>query len=611
MSDVIANPGFFKSQKGESNSSLANSALAISPKLKSLFNESTALLEEENLHSFSDEISRAKEDLKRQTFTVAVVGEFSRGKSTFINKMFDREFLPVANMPTTAILTRIKHSDKEYITVLDTANRKKKILPLSVDSWDQYIASDDGKDPSGVAFVGIKSKWLSNGIEIVDTPGAGDLESSRAAVIGDALRGCDGAIITISATAAMSMSEKLFIEERLISKKTPFLLLIITKLDTVSKEQRNGIIDFVKAKLETWNMKDIPVYVPYKTEMPDNKYESIIGMDKIIGQINSWISSSKRKDLTEKWVAAKIASHLNSAVAFLNEKKCLFEAENDSKRKQLIDKKTQLLSESVLVWEKAKSEMIQKSEECYKLFIRKAQEEQVNIIEKLQYDISHVSNLKKWWEEDYPYRLKLEMTRLASLLESVIGRQLAVDVRNFNTVLEKNFKTSVLYSPDEILSKDEYTDFKTGGQVAVKDISTERTIGRVGVAALSLGSVMLMLSTGIPPIIGSMGVGTGGSILSEVFFKKRTEEQREILKKEIEKGVPGVVKNAMIHSEKRIKKIYNDIISDSSEKQENWIKSQKDVIESSSENLSFEDIESINVLIKKIEALSKEAESFA
>ena len=203
------------------------------------------------------------------------------------------------------------------------------------------------------------------------------------------------------------------------------------------------------------------------------------------------------------------------------------------------------------------------------------------------------------------------MTRLASLLESVIGRQLAVDVRNFNTVLEKNFKTSVLYSPDEILSKDEYTDFKTGGQVAVKDISTERTIGRVGVAALSLGSVMLMLSTGIPPIIGSMGVGTGGSILSEVFFKKRTEEQREILKKEIEKGVPGVVKNAMIHSEKRIKKIYNDIISDSSEKQENWIKSQKDVIESSSENLSFEDIESINVLIKKIEALSKEAESFA
>lgn len=607
MSDSIANPQFFKAEKAP----VSSGTMSATPKLESLFSESIALLSEENLDSFSSEIEATRDDLKRQTFTVAVVGEFSRGKSTFINNLFDREFLPVANMPTTAMLTRIKYSEKEYITVLDTANRKKKILPLSVDSWDQYIASDDGKDPSGAAFVGLKSKWLASGIEIIDTPGAGDLESSRAAVIGDALRGCDGAIITISATAAMSMSERLFIEERLISKKTPFLMLIITKLDTISKEQRNGIIDFVKAKLETWNMKDIPVYVPYKTEMPDNKYESIIGMDKVKGQISSWISSSERNMLTEKWVAAKIASHLDSAVAFLNEKRCLFEAENDSKRQELADKKTQMLSQAVLVWEKAKSDMIQKCEECYKLFMRKAQEEQINIIEKLQYDVSHVTNLKKWWEEDYPYRLKLEMTRLASFLESVIGKQLATDVRNFNTVLEKNFKTGVLYSADEILSKEEYTDFKAGGSVAVKDINSERTIGRVGVAALSLGSVMLMMSAGIPPIIGSMGIGTGGSILSEVFFKKRTEEQREILKKQIEGNVPGVVKNAMIHSEKRIRKIYSDIISDSSSKQESWIKTQKDIIQSSTENASSEDIESINITIKKIEELSKKAQSFA
>jgi len=622
---AIANPDFFKKKSSISNAvvptqtSSATSVvetkntatLSLSPKLESLIDESCAFLREEGFESFIPEIEAAKNEIKKQHFSVAVVGEFSRGKSTFINSMFGRDILPVANMPTTAILTRIKHSESEAITVLDTAKKKKKVLPLSLDSWDEYIASDDGKDPSGVAFVGIKSKWLANGIEIIDTPGAGDLEESRAAIIGDALRGCDGAIITISATAAMSMSEKLFIEERLISKKTPFLMLIITKLDQISKDQRSGIIDFVKAKLVTWNMRDIPVYVPYKMDMPDNRYDSIMGMDKVTSQINSWISSSNRGALTEKWIASKIASTLNSVISFLNEKKCICEAENGYARQQLIDKKTEKLSDAVLLWEKAKNEMIKKSDECYALFIRKSGEEQDAIIERLQYDVSHVSNLKKWWDEDYPYRLKIEMTRLASMLENVIGKQLALDMRAFNSVLEKNFKTSILYSPEEILSKEDYTSFQSNNQVNLKDMGTERTIGRVGIAALSISTVIIMMATGIPPIIGSMGVGTGGSILSESFFKKRTEDQRLILKEAIAQNVPGVVKNAMMHSERRIKKMYNDIISDASEQQENWLEAQKEVIRSAaSENTDKNELNNIISVIKKIEMMVKKAESY-
>lgn len=63
-------------------------------------------------------------------------------------------------------------------------------------------------------MTGINSKWLKeNNIEIIDTPEAGDLSESRAKDIGDMLLGCDGAIITISAAAALSLTEKLFLEK--------------------------------------------------------------------------------------------------------------------------------------------------------------------------------------------------------------------------------------------------------------------------------------------------------------------------------------------------------------------------------------------------------------
>ncbi len=623
MVGALANPNFFKkklfgggsvvsAQPAEKALTKPVSAPAINSDIIGLIDEASEFLYRENLDSFAQGLEEIKKDTKKQTFSVAVVGEFSRGKSTFVNKLFGRDFLPVANMPTTAILTRIKHSERESITVLDTARKKKKILPLSIDSWDEYVASDDGKDPSGVAFVGLNSKWLKSGIEIIDTPGAGDLEASRAAIIGDALRNCDGAIITISATVAMSMSEKLFIEERLLSKKTPFLMLIITKLDQVSKEQRSDVVDFVKAKLQTWNMKNIPVYIPYKMGMPDNKHNSIMGMDKVITQINSWVVGSNRKKLTEQWIALKVASQLKSVISFLNEKKCIYEAESDMGRQQLIKQKTEMLSQASLLWEKAKSDMIQKSNDCYVMFEKKLQEEQYAIIEKFQYDISHISNVKKWWDEDYPYRLKLEMTRLATILENIVARQVANDVRVFNMILEKNFKTSVLYTPEEILNKNDYTNFTSNNHLVVKDVGNKRNISRIGVTALSIGSALVLTAAGIPAILGTMGIGTGGSILSETIFKKKTEEQKEILKKEVENSIPVVIKNAMLHSEKRIKKIYNDIISESSNQQENWLASQKKIIESSTqEKVSTDDIKKTNAIIQKAELLIKKAERYA
>lgn len=556
-----------------------NVSITAGPELVKFINETKDFLTKAKMPALAKEVENIANESTRQKFTVAVVGEFSRGKSTFINKMFGRDLLPVANMPTTAMLTRIRYSKKEALTIYNADTKQKHILPLQQDSWDDYIADDNGNDPNGVAFVGIDFPWLKNGIEVIDTPGAGDLEAKRAAVIGDALNGSDSAIITISAEVAMSMSEKLFIEERLISKKTPYLMLIITKLDRIDVSQRNSIIDFVKEKLKMWKMGNIPVYVPDNMPMPDNKYASVMGMDKVFGQINSWINDSGRKKLTEQWICLKIKNVLSSAEALINEQKQLAQAESEEKKKQIINQKMETLSKLEETWKDIKHKMAQKSDECYSAFLEKASAYKETIAERLQHEMSHTQNPKKWWEEDYPYKLKIEMTNMSVSMENLISRQVTKDATWLNTILERNFKTSVSYDLSDVAEKQEYTNFAINSDVQLADMSKGKTISRIGVTTLSIASALMLASFGGASIIGTMGVGTGGSIISEGIFKKKIDAQKELLRQEINAGVPKAVNNAMTYSEGRIRAIYTNLIEEATNQQQSWAQSQKAVID--------------------------------
>ncbi len=582
-----------------------SASVMLDPELSKLLAETVKLLSADGMEKFAQEVNSFVSQLKSKRFTVAVVGEFSRGKSTFVNRLFGKEIMPVGNLPTTAMLTRIRYGESERITVIDTVQKSKKTLPLNPSSWDGLIADMDGNDPSGVAFVELKSDWLKRGIEIIDTPGAGDLEAKRASVIGDALRGSDGAIIAISAEVAMSMSEKLFIEERLISKKTPFLMLIITKLDRIPERQRAKIIEFVKVKLKSWGM-NIPVYVPYDVNIPGDDYSDIIGMDKVKNLIHTWIADPDRVRLTQEWIVAKTLNTVQSAVNVLREQN-LLSGVDEAAREKLIKEKTSLLSDAKQKWKELREEMKEKSDDCYNTLTEKINEYIGTMTEKLQYEAAHNSNLQKWWKEDYPYKLKIEMTNLSVSLENNISRIIATDLKWFNSVMENTFKTHVLYSPESIADKSVYTNFKINSDVKVHDLSKAKNISRIGLSVLSIASYCACSSVGIPPIIGSTGIGTGGSIISESIFKNKIEAQRDVIRDEIAKSVPEVVKEAMTYSKGRIKNMYKDIIKESIKQEKLWIETQSEAIKAAKKQVGEGNASEI---INKLKAHSEKFEKF-
>ncbi|MGN0456278.1 MAG: dynamin family protein [Acutalibacteraceae bacterium] len=565
----------------------AATPIKIDGKISVTLDELSGILNKTGQKSLLPEVKKIKRELERKKFTVAVVGEFSKGKSTFINKLLGREFLPTGNLPTTAILTKIRYNPKEMIILFDYHSNKKKVMPLSIKSWQGLTADIDGNDPEGIALAGVNSPWLQKtGLEIEDTPGAGDLEEKRAKITGEALLSDDGAIITISATSAMSMSERLFIEQRLISQKTPYLMVIITKLDQVPIDERVGVIEFIKGKLRQWN-REIPVFVPYDIELPDDGYKDIVGLDNVKAEIERWINDPERIKLTEVWLEQRVLSVMDTALASLDEQKLLIQAD-EKKREKLIAEKKLMLSRASVEWDNLRLEMLKRCSICYKRLLEIIDEHKIKITERLQYEAAHAGNPETWWKEDYPYRLKVEIMNMSSGVESFVTRTINEDLRWLNITLSNQFKTQILFDkgsgPEDI--RKPFDNIRFENSIEFEDIAKKRNMVRAGTAALTAASYLVLTPLGLPYLVASLGIGTGSSIITEKVFKGKIENQKAKIKEVIAQNVPEVIDSATMQTEERLNMRYNEIIKSAREKEDSWMAVQSEAIENSVKTLN-------------------------
>lgn len=537
-----------------------------------------------------------------ERFTAAVVGEFSRGKSTFVNAFLGQEILPVGILPTTAMLTRIRYNEKPVLLCFDQNGKRSAALPLKLDSWDGLVADNlEGSDPTGTAMVGINDPWLKEmNVELMDTPGAGDLEQKRAQVIGEALLSADAAIITVSANAALSDSEKLFIEQRLIARKTPYLMLILTKLDTIPLKERSRVVQYVHSRLESWGM-NIPVYIPYEMEMPDDSYQDIIGMDKVKAQLSAWINDPERVQLTQRWLISKTLSVLSLAGDSLEEQKKLLDADAEERAKKLAQKQ-EILSKAELVWGDLRVQMMTRCNACYDWLRKKTEESAAAITERLQYEATMTGAPQKWWRDSYPYRLKIELTNMASSVDTAVSRMVAADAKWLNMALEKQFKTNVSVEKETIADKSIFGDFSGRKDVEFEDLDKQRNMVRIGTTVLTIGGALLCSSIGAFPLVATLGVGTGSSIISEKIFKDKVENQKEAIRKAIAQNVPELLENAMGESEKRIQDVYNDIIQEARIQEELWLQTQRELIVKA---VGQTDPAAVQLLQERLEALDE------
>ena len=188
----------------------------------------------------------------------------------------------------------------------------------------------------------------------------------------------------------------------------------------------------------------------------------------------------------------------------------------------------------------------------------------IGIIEKLQYEAGHTVQAQKWWNEDYPYRLKVEAANLASQLDNYVSSIVSLDAKWLNDKLNEMFKTYIQIGRNSITDKATFLPISTN-RAEFDDLDKKKNMMTLGSAALSIAGLCCGLG-----VIATLGIGSGAGILSNKLLKSKKEEQQQQLKALIAKDVPLALENAITESEKKIKIIYADIASESIKKEKDW-----------------------------------------
>lgn len=602
MSDSSANIGTYEPVATE-NKIVVPRKVQLSSKLLQSVKDACVKLNEIGFPGLANDMAGLYKLAINKRFTVAFVGEFSRGKSTLINRILGENILPAANLPTTAILTRIVYGQKPQMVVCGKDGKKLKELPVKAESWEGLTAANFGEDePEGSVVIQYPDKWLGEyAIDIIDTPGAGDLEEKRARVIERSMVNADSAIIAIDANKALSQTEQLFIQQKIMSRGVPFVALAITKLDLVNEDERPKVITFIVNKLKSLKISMPIVIADDNIVIPNidlfSSSNVFIGISKLKELIVAWMANENRRSLMEKWLSINALAIINSAHAFLLQQKEIFDAK-DIEREKLIRQRNNALSEVHGKWEALRREMESRCQNCTKAFLKAAHEASESIIENLQHEADRQPNPKEWLEKEYSYRVKRELSAISLSLDNLVAKRVTIDMHWLNNELNKQFKEIVGSEVAALMSREDFlptVDEKAVKLNSLKDQSMKATVVS---SVLTLGAaLMLGVAGGAPLILATMGVGTTANLISRRTLEKEGNRQREIVKDLIAQQIPGVIKEAASDSETKIKIIYNDIISESHNTEARWMAAQRSLIRTSVENVGKEAKE---LLAKKI-----------
>jgi GTP-binding protein EngB required for normal cell division len=193
--------------------------------------------------------------LAHERLQIAVIGQFKRGKSTFINALLGAAVLPTGVIPLTAVATFIAWRREPLIVVSFTDDRPSQEFHAQA-AHDirsilfRFVAEEaNPKNRLGIARVDLfyPAAILSDGAVIIDTPGVGSTLRHNTEAALQALPESDAAFFVISADPPITEVELEYL--RRLKSAPARVFFVVNKADYLQPGERRPVVDFLRKVL--------------------------------------------------------------------------------------------------------------------------------------------------------------------------------------------------------------------------------------------------------------------------------------------------------------------------------------------------------------------------
>ena len=238
--------------------------------------------------------------LAEDAFQLAVVGQFSRGKSTLMNAILGAPYLPTGALPMTSVLTTVRYGSEPKAWVRRAGREQAVEVPL--DELVRFVAQQSGERQElqiVAADVQVPAEILRLGFSFVDTPGIGSAITANTATTEQFLPQADAVIFVTSCDAPLSQAERTFLTH--VEAHVEKLFVIVNKTDLVDVEEADRVIRFVRDQLADGDRDPVRVFgVSARQALlarinGEGELLNTSGMAAFEGRLTSFLASEKSR----------------------------------------------------------------------------------------------------------------------------------------------------------------------------------------------------------------------------------------------------------------------------------------------------------------------------
>ncbi|MDQ6826697.1 MAG: dynamin family protein [Candidatus Eremiobacteraeota bacterium] len=208
----------------------------------------------------SDEIERERRRLERESFVLAIVGEFSSGKSFLLNALLGKiryeelgnerrvtGLLATDINPSTATITELQYGRPEHARAIYSDGREERI---PIDHLSRFIAvgheegklhdqsADEQTAPTRV-IVCVDSAFLQRGFTVADTPGLASINPAHRRATLSFLPTADAVLYLIDTQQPFTEGDAAFLG--IIRQHIQSIFIVQTKIDLWQTQQSDGL----------------------------------------------------------------------------------------------------------------------------------------------------------------------------------------------------------------------------------------------------------------------------------------------------------------------------------------------------------------------------------
>jgi Dynamin family len=209
-----------------------------------------------NNSSLAARLDSLGERLRHDQLHLAVLGQFKRGKSTFINALLGAPLLPVAVVPLTAVPIFISWRPAASVRVRFRDDRLAEELssddPKAIQEFLFSFVAEEANPENrlGVDRVDLfyPAPILSDGTVLIDTPGVGSTLRHNTEAALRVLPECDAVLFVVSADPPITEAELEYL--RRFESMAAKIVFALNKIDYVRPEEQSQVVNFLYDVLE-------------------------------------------------------------------------------------------------------------------------------------------------------------------------------------------------------------------------------------------------------------------------------------------------------------------------------------------------------------------------